>query len=103
MLRAAESSKQVVGAVWNDDVPTPGLFGPDPPGWLPFDVYRESLDAYDYDDPEAGWQTVPSGRVLARRRRAAERRMRRRAGLRSFGDNEVDVGGGGTAEWLGSS
>lgn len=98
-LRAAESSKRVVGAVWNDDVPTPGLFGPDPVDWVPFEVYRQSLISYNYDDPEAGWESVPSDRTLKRRRQAAQRRRRRDAGLRQDPDIGLDADSG----WLGGN
>ena len=102
-LRFAESSRRIVGANWtNQEDPLLGRFPPTPHGWMSLEAYIASENAYDPDDPEAGWQHVPSARVLRKRAAAALRRRARAAGmttaeLRSFAGALAD------AEWLGRS
>lgn len=83
-MRFAESSRRVVGANWKNEsegTTRPHGFAPPPEGWMPYDIYNASINAYDPEDPDAGWQEVPSLRILRKREKAAERRRAREAGL----------------------
>jgi hypothetical protein len=83
-MRFAESSRRVVGATWkneNEGTTISHNFSPVPEGWMPYDAYISSINAYDTEDPDAGWEQVPSMRILRKREKAAERRRAREAGM----------------------
>ncbi len=106
-MNFAATSRKVVGANWTGrlaSTPAPTA----PPNWLPFEVWLTRRYRYDAEDPDAGWQTVPSARVLRKRAKAAERRRAREAG---FNVEALRVASSGMAYatdmermgWLGSA
>ena len=86
------SSEKVPGARfvdgWHPHDPRPTGFATDRPAYIPVDLAADLDAAAEREkDPDAGWISVPSQRVLKRRERAANRRKARDA----------------TSSWLGRS
>ena len=108
-LNRIASSRKVVGAVWADNgsiVPAPRPETHD--GWMPFEVWQARQNWYDPEDPDAGWQTVPSARVLRKRAKAEQRRRARAAGvsleaLYAYSSGMADATDAEHVGWMGSA
>jgi hypothetical protein len=112
-LAFAISSEKVPGARyvsgWDVTDPRPTDFAPAHAGYLTVDTLANLQAAAEQaEDPEAGWISVPSQRIIKRRERAAGRRKERDATSTWLGRGEEDVAPGTSlvesynrrAEWV---
>lgn len=95
-MNFAASSRKVVGADWVGGVVQTAPLPVAPTGWLPFELWVALQNKVTDTSAaaEAGWQPVPSRRVLQKRARDIDRR-RARVAESVVGDRWLGYGGGG--------